>query len=53
LWVLNEIIQKKYPANMKKIVGAIWKLPAKKAQLIQTIFTQNGLDWLCYLAGNF
>ena len=29
LWVLNEIIQKKYPKNMKKIVGAIWKLPAK------------------------
>ena len=27
--VLNEIIQKKYPENMKKIVGAIWKLPAK------------------------
>ena len=29
LWVLNEIIQKKYPENMKKIVGAVWKLPAK------------------------
>ena len=28
LWVLNEIIQKKYPENMKKIVGAVWKLPA-------------------------
>ena len=23
LWVLNEIIQKKYPENMKKIVGAV------------------------------
>ena len=29
LWVLNEIFQKKYPENMKKIVGAVWKLPAK------------------------
>ena len=29
LWVLNEIIQKKYPENMKKIVGVVWKLPAK------------------------
>ena len=29
LWVPNEIIQKKYPENMKKIVGAVWKLPAK------------------------
>ena len=30
-WVLNKIIQKKkkYLENMKKIVGAIWKLPAK------------------------
>jgi hypothetical protein len=27
--VLNEIIQKKYLENMKKIVGAAWKLPAK------------------------
>jgi hypothetical protein len=24
-----EIIQKKYPENMKKIMGAVWKLPAK------------------------
>ena len=29
LRVLNEIIQKIYPENMKKIVGAVWKLPAK------------------------
>ena len=29
LWVLNEIFQKIYPENMKKIVGAVWKLPAK------------------------
>ena len=26
MWVLNEIIQKKYPENMKKIVGAVWEL---------------------------
>ena len=29
LWVLTEIIQKIFPENMKKIVGAVWELPAK------------------------
>ena len=29
LWVLNEIIQKIYPENLKKIVGAVWELPAR------------------------
>ena len=29
LWILNEIIQKKYPENLKEIVGAVWKLLAK------------------------
>ena len=29
LWVLNEIIEKIYPENLKKIVGAVWELPAK------------------------
>ena len=29
LWVLNEIIKKKYPENLKKIVGAVRELPAK------------------------
>ena len=29
LWVLNEIIKEMYAENMKKIVGAVWKLPAK------------------------
>ena len=24
LWALNEIIKKKYPENMKTIVGAVW-----------------------------
>ena len=29
LWVLNEIIKKIYPENLRKIVGALWELPAK------------------------
>ena len=29
LWVLNEILKKTYPESLKKIVGAIWELPAK------------------------
>ena len=29
LWVLDEIILKIYPENMKKIMGAVWELPAK------------------------
>ena len=29
LWVLNEIIKEIYPENLKKIVGAVWELPAK------------------------
>ena len=29
LWVLNEIIFKKYPENLKKIMGAVWELHAK------------------------
>ena len=29
LWVLSEIIQKIYAENMKKIMGAVWELPAK------------------------
>ena len=29
LWVLNEILKKIYPENLKKIVGAVWELPAK------------------------
>ena len=29
LWVLKEIILKKYPENMKKIIGAVWELHAK------------------------
>ena len=30
LWVLHEMINKTYAENMKKIVGAIWELPAKQ-----------------------
>ena len=29
LWVRNEILKKTYPENLKKIMGAVWKLPAK------------------------
>ena len=29
LWVLNEILKKTYPENLKKIVGAVWELPAR------------------------
>ena len=29
LWVLNEIVKRIYPENFKKIVGAVWELPAK------------------------
>ena len=29
LWVLNKIIFKKYTESLKKIVGAVWELPAK------------------------
>ena len=39
LWVLNEMIFKKYGERLKKIVGAV-------------NLGGNGLDWLCCLAGN-
>ena len=29
LWVLNDIFLNIYPENLKKIVGAVWELPAK------------------------
>ena len=29
LWVLNEIILKRYAESLIKIVGAVWELPAK------------------------
>ena len=29
LWVLKEIIFKKYAKSLKKIMGAVWELPAK------------------------
>ena len=32
LWVLHEILKKTYPENLKKIVGAVWELPADSAQ---------------------
>ena len=39
LWVLNEIILKIYPENLKKIVEAIWELPAGNFQTAPTIFS--------------
>ena len=38
LWILNEIIFKRYAESLKKIVGAVWELPAKWAP---TIFFQT------------
>ena len=29
LWALNEIIFKRHAESLKKIVGAVWELPAK------------------------
>ncbi len=29
LWILHEIVNITYAENMKKIVGAVWELPAK------------------------
>ena len=29
LWVLNKVLKKMYPEILKKIVGAIWEIPAK------------------------
>ena len=29
LWILHEITQYKYSENLRKIVGALWELPAK------------------------
>ena len=29
LWVINEIIKKICTESLKKIVGAVWELPAK------------------------
>ena len=29
LWVLNKMIKKIYTESLKKIVGAVWELPAK------------------------
>ena len=29
LWVFHEITLKKYAESLKKIMGAVWELPAK------------------------
>ena len=40
LWVLNEIIKKTCTESLKKIVGAVWELPAKSSQ------TWVEMDWI-------
>ena len=49
LWVLNEIFQKKYPENMKKIVGAVWALPDKARMYLQPDYG-NGVFGNVYLS---
>ena len=44
LWVLNEIILKIYAGSLKKIVGAIWELPAK--QHSQSSQTWVEMGWI-------
>ena len=39
LWVLNEIIKKIYTESLKKIVGAVWELPAK-------LHSQSSQTWV-------
>ena len=48
LWVLNEIIFKKYPENMKKK----WELFGSCLLNSTANLSRNGLDQLCYIAGN-
>ena len=45
LWVLDEIILKIYPENLKNIVGAVWTLPAKyDSQSSPSLFFSNFQD---------
>ena len=39
--------------KQNKNPGSRLEAARQRAQPIQPIFTQIGLDWLCYLAGNF
>ena len=45
-WVLNEMIEKIYPENLKKIVGAVWELTAKKHNQSSPIWVEMG--WIGY-----
>ena len=51
LWVLNEIIQKRYPENMKKKSWEPFWSYLLNSTANPAHFTQIGLDWLCYLTG--
>ena len=42
LWVLNELLKKTYAENLKKIVGAVWELPAKYHSLFSPICMEMG-----------
>ena len=42
LWVLNEIILKKYVESLEKIVGAVWELPAKQHSQSSQIWVEMG-----------
>ena len=42
LWVLNEITLKKYAESLKKIVGAVWELPAKYHSQASPIWVEMG-----------
>ena len=51
LWVLSEFVKK----NVLKIWKKLWEPFGSyllNSTAIQSISTQIGLDWLCYLAGN-
>ena len=40
LWVLNEILKKTYPENLKKIVGAVWELLEWKWPGLAVLFSR-------------
>ena len=44
LWVLNEMIKRIFPENLKKIVGAVWEFPPNNtANLAQFEWKWAGL----------
>ena len=51
LWVLNEIIKKTYPENLKKIVGAVWELPASSTYVLNSTANPSHFhsNWAVFL----